>query len=507
MPGLLDANVQQALQQHMLNYLTLRDLAHLAQVCKDLHLMVREASPEVWQQAATLQMPWHPPIAPGLAPARAAVQKYAASCRNLSAGESEVVAEWDDVVDEFHTDRVLVCLSPGGSSIARADDRSVCVIQLSSGESRRLDAVPEQRVLSMCWHPDEGHISVLSQALAGTRLSDRRTFAVLQTSTGTHVFHFEAACSAQLQYCWWSPGAMLMAVHTQAVGFCIYNLARRTEQPIVCRTSADGNAKCIRCEWSPGSTKVAAMCTTVQIFDAISGTLLVQLDAWYHALDPLGTHIDLSMLWDVESSGWLNDSAYLTACGLSSQDDKPGDYHKFNLCKVAIGCNDVQIDPLCADVQIPVPKCPCSPAYHTDIPWCQHLIVSRNQKTALLQVASCLSCDATQPVLVDLRSGSVDESSICRSFEVVRFSPCSRFVAFRVRQNANPYHPLLIYDTLSRTFSPCMCYPSFFGKLVWGHDSSSLTAAELTWGEEGLSNNACIISFTTMVHKQAEPPL
>lgn len=172
--AMLEPGLLQALQQHMLSYLSLEDLLQLAQASKDANHLVMTASLDLWQRAGLRHMPWHPPLAAGALAVRAAVKQYAACCTNVAKGQAETVASWD----ESHAPRTVdsptrapICISKGGGVVAWY--RAALPIQdLHTGGSKNLCTDMSREVLSCCWHPNDEQISVLSCSLVVIQAMD-----------------------------------------------------------------------------------------------------------------------------------------------------------------------------------------------------------------------------------------------------------------------------------------------------------------------------------------------
>lgn len=189
MPGL--SELPQSLLENVLSSLSLPDLVQLALTCKVLQARVAAAAPEIWQRTFATHLPWHPVIGLGRDAARDALVIDATCSDNIAASK-----DWDKDLEAHPSD---TCLSEGGKWLAGVHSMSEVVIRpLHTGQDKMVRHSLTQ-ILSISWHPDDEHISVLSIAKNADPHTCRSQFAVYNVQSGACAMTFKPTCMALLE--------------------------------------------------------------------------------------------------------------------------------------------------------------------------------------------------------------------------------------------------------------------------------------------------------------------
>lgn len=185
MASLLHPQLHSPLQLHLLPHLDVGSLLSLAQACRATHALVLNAPQEIWPPAVANQMPWHPPVAVGREAACAAVHKQNTCAKNFAGSRCTGAAEWCIELQVEHSHALpepSSFLSRGGTQLAMTHlEHGLAIKNVQSGKSRLLHCSQDQNVISACWHPDDVHISILSEDASRYR---EHHFAVYSTHTG-----------------------------------------------------------------------------------------------------------------------------------------------------------------------------------------------------------------------------------------------------------------------------------------------------------------------------------
>lgn len=210
--GLLGTELSPAVQHHVLKLLSASDLVHLAISCKALHMLVMEAQPEVWQQAAQQVLPWHPLLPADTLAIQAALNRHVSCTRNILSG----ICLEPVIHRNLMTGKVTCCqLSPDNSLAACLCSHStgtshLTLLALSDGNKKAVSVQKGCTPVSMFWQRSTGHLHVLTH---GSKTLEVYSFDQQgqELAVWTAVQHLH-----EFKQCFWSPDGYMLCVEAEA---------------------------------------------------------------------------------------------------------------------------------------------------------------------------------------------------------------------------------------------------------------------------------------------------